>query len=244
LKVFASKTTFILGFLILSFQACTFDINHHKIENWHKIRATGEAAMVKHDYVAAQKSFEEALKIVEPIHNEPVRLAVSLEELSRVCLETNDMQLTTNICNQAMSLANKRSQTPHKQLDVLENELGECLINIGRVYSKAKKYDQAAIAFREARALMVDVYKNSPPMLANFIAASYLAWSVDGLGTSYKELGQLKEARQAYFSVADYNVIKGLSQEYKQKLLTDFCLIPDTSKEDKEKYASTLGCSL
>lgn len=200
--------------------------------------------MVKHDYAAAQKSFQEALDIAEPIHNQPVRLAVSLEEMSRLCLETNDIQLANNIYNQALALASKRAQAPHRQLEVLESELGECFINIGRVFTAAKKYDQAAIAYREARALFIDVYKNSPPLLNNYIAASYLAWAMDGLGTSYKELGQLKEARQAYFSVGDYNIVKGLASELKQKLLTDFCQIPDTTKEDKEKYAIILGCSL
>lgn len=245
MKFFTYRSSlFSICALAIALQSCTIDFNHHKIENWHKLRAIGEGAMVKHDYATAQKSFQEALNLVEPIHNEPVRLAVSLEELSRVCLETNDVEMATAIYKQALSLANKRSQTPAKQLDVLESELGECLINIGRVLTKDKKYDKAAIAFREARALFIDVYKNSPPMLANFIAASYLAWSIDGLGSSYKELGQLKEARQAYFSVANYNVIKGLSEEFKQKLLADFCAIPETTQEDKEKYASMLGCSL
>jgi tetratricopeptide (TPR) repeat protein len=217
------------------------DFNRHKIENWHKLRATGEVALVKRDYVGAQKSFEEALKIVEPIHKEPVRLAVSLEELSKVCLATNDTQLATSICIQALALANKRAQTPARQLNVLESELGQCLLNTAQVFSTAKKYDQAAISFKEARTLFAEVYKNSPPISLNFSASSNVALSIDGLGTSYKELGQLKFARQAYFSLGDYNVIKGLPEEYKHKLLTDFNSIPDTSKEDKEKYAKMLG---
>jgi len=220
------------------------DFNRHKIENWHKLRATGEVALVKHDYAAAQKAYEEALKIVEPIHHQPVRLAVSLEELSKVCLETHDIQLATSICNQALTLANKRSQTPVNQLNVLGSELGQCLMNVGNVFAKTKKYDQAAIAFGEARALFAEVYKNSPPISLNFSAASQLALSVDGLGTSFKELGQFKGARQAYFSVGDYNVIKGLSEEFKRQLLANFCSIPDTSKEDKDKYAKMLGLYL
>src|SRR5271170_7073716 len=105
------------------------DFNRHKIENWRKLRATGEVALVKHDYAAAQKAFEEALKVVEPIDHEPVRLAISLEELSKVCLETNDIPLATSIFVQALTLANKRSRTPSKQLNVLESELGQCLVN-------------------------------------------------------------------------------------------------------------------
>jgi len=233
----------ILSFLIfaLFLQSCTIDFNSHKIENWRKLRATGEAALAKHDYATAQKKFEEALKIVEPINHEPVRLAVSLEELSKVCLETNDIALATRIFVQALTLANKRSQTPAKQLNVLESELGECLTNVGFIFAKAKKYDQAAIAFREARVLFAEVYKNSLPIALNFSAASYLALSIDGLGTSYKELGHFKEAKQAYFSLGDYNASKGLSQEFKRKLLANFCLIPDTSKEDKDKYVQMLG---
>lgn len=220
------------------------DFNRHKIENWYKLRATGEAACAKHDYVTARKSFEEALKIAAPIKNEPARLAITLEELSKVCLATNDLPLATSIFDQALALANKRSQTSSKQLDVIESELGQCLINVAKVFAKEKKYAQAAVAFREARALLAGVYKKSSPALPNFITATYLALSIDGLGTSYKEMGQLKEARQAYFSVKDYNLIDGLSIEVKDKLVEDFCTIPDTSQEEKEKYAATLGTSI
>ncbi len=230
--------------LTLSLQSCTIDFNRRKIENWHKLRATAEVALVKHDYVGAQKAFEEALKIVEPIQNEPVRLAISLEELSKVCAQTSDAQLATRIFVQALMLANKRSHTPTKQLNVLESELGHCLINVGGVFSRVKAHDQAAIAYRQARVLFADVYKNSPPFSLNFSASTYLALSIDGLGTSYKERGMLKEARKAYFSLGDYNATKGLSDEFKHKLLANFRSIPDTSKEDQNKYAKMLGLYL
>lgn len=228
--------------VLITLQSCVYNFDRHKIENWHKLRATGEAALVKHDYENARKCFEQAVEIAEPLKNEPVRLAISLEELSKVCLETKNKDLAVEIYNKALALANKRSQTPQRQLDILENELGECLINIGQVFVADKNYSQAAICFREARALFASVFKDRAPILTNYIMTSYLAWAVDGLGTSYKELGQIKEAKQAYFSLQEYNIINGLPEEIKRRLLSDFCTIPETSEKEKQKYADILGC--
>ncbi len=232
-----------LSFALL-LQGCTAYGDRQKIDNWHRLLATGEAALAKHDNAAAEKSFEEAVKISAPFTKEPVRLAISLEDLSKVCLATSDVRQAATICDQALALANKRTQTPARQLDVLESSLGQCLNNVAQVFAKAKKYDQSAIAFREARAIFLDLYKRTPPTLSNYIIGSYVAWTVDGLGTSYKELGQLKEARQAYLSVQDYNIIKGLSMELRGKLVAGYCQIPDTNSADKQKFADLLGCPL
>ena len=215
---------------------CNYIARKHTIENWHQLRAAGDVAYYKHDYAAAQKCFDDALKIAQSMPDQPVRLAVVLEDLSKVCLAANDVGQALIIFDQALALANKRSQAPKKQIERIEESLGPCLNNLGQVFAKAKKYEQAAIAFREARALFLDLYKLASPILVNFIIGSYLAWTIDGLGTSYKEMGQLKEARQAYFSVKDYNIIKGLSLELRQKLVNDFSKIPDTPKDEQNQY--------
>jgi len=239
-----SRQIFLFITFALSLHSCSYIFQAQAIESWHQLRAAGDVAFYKHDYATAQKSFQEASKIAQSIHDQPVRLAVALEDLSKVCLATNDIEQATEICNQALELANKRSQAPKKQLEQIEESLGVCLNNVGQVFAKSKKYDQAAIAYRQARVLFVESYKRTSLAVSNFIIGSYIAWTIDGLGTSYQELGQLKQARQAYLSVRHYNIISGLSMELKEKLLADFAQIPDTGKEEKDKFASLLGCSL
>lgn len=233
-----------LALLNLCASGCTLESGHQKIESWHQLRAAGDVALAKHDYQTAEKSFRAALKIAETLPSQPVRQAVSLEDLSRVCLALDDKDLAATIEAQALALASKRSLAPKRQSDVLESSLAQSLNNCAAVLVKAKKYDQAAIANREARALFVDLYKRSPIMVSNLIIGSCLGQTIDNLGISYKELGQLKEARQAYLSVAEEGIVKGLPLSTKQKLLEDYCQIPDTPQKDKVKYAAILGCML
>jgi tetratricopeptide (TPR) repeat protein len=234
----------LLCLCIFYLNACGGEQGHEKIERWHQLRATGKISFDKNDYPAAEKSFKEALKIAQEFRFQPVRQAVSLADLSRLCLATDNVELSANISAQALSLANKRSQAPKKQSDELESELAQCLFNTATVLAKAKKFDQAAIAFGEARAIFVDLYRRSPVNASNLIIGFYLAQTIDNLGISYKELGQLKAARQAYWTAGEDGVAQGVPYFLKVKLVKDYCLIPDTDREDKRKYASTLGCPL
>jgi tetratricopeptide (TPR) repeat protein len=231
----------VVGFYL---NACTFEQTHHKVERWHQLRATGQVSLDKHDYQAAEKSFKEALKIAQQLRSQPIRQAVSLEDLSRVCLATGNVDLASAVSAQALALANKRSLAPKKQTDELESALAQCLYNSAAVLAKAKKYDQSAIAYREARAIFIDLYKRSPVNASNLIIGCYLAQTIDNLGISYKELGQLKEARQAYLSAKEDSIVQGLPFFLKVKLVKDYCQIPDTPREDKQQYAAKLGCTL
>jgi tetratricopeptide (TPR) repeat protein len=237
-------TLLLVGILGFSLTGCVAERMRNKIESWHQLRATGEVSLDKKDYASAQKSFNDALKIAEGLNSQPVRQAISLVDLSRVCMPTDNVPLAGALTEQALSLANKRSQIPRKQSDELESELAQCLYNSAGVLAKARQYDQAAIAYREARAMFVDLYQRSPVNASNLIIGFYLAQTIDNLGISYKELGQLKEARQAYLTVKDGSIVNGIPYFLKAKLVSDFCQIPDTSRDDKQKYAVILGCKL
>ncbi len=234
----------LIAVLSLYLNACTFEQTREKIESWDQLRATGKVAFDKQDYTAAEKSFKEALKVAESMRFQIKRQAVSLEDLSRVCLATADINLADTVSAQALSLASKRSQVPKKQADLLESSLAQCLNNTAAVLAGAKKYDQAAIAYQEARAIFVDLYKRQPVNASDLIIGFYLAQTIDNLGISYKELGQLKKARQAYLSVKEDDIMHGLPSFLKVKLVEDYCHIPDTPMEDKQKYAALLGCTL
>jgi tetratricopeptide (TPR) repeat protein len=230
--------------LSLFLNACVLEPARHKIQHWHQLRATGQVSLDKQDYLAAEKSFKEALKIAEEFRNQPVRQAISLADLSRVCMATDNVDLSLAVNAQALTLANKRSQAPKKQSDQLESELAQCLYNTAGVLAKAKKYDQAAIAYSEAKAIFIDLYQRSPVNASNLIIGFYLAQTIDNLGISYKELGQLKAARQAYLTVKEGEIVQGIPYFLKVKLVKDFCQIPDTPRDDKQNYAATLGCTL
>ena len=233
---------FVIG-LSFYLTGCALDQSRHQIEIWHQLRATGKVSLDKQDYTGAEKSFKEALQIANYMRFQPVRQAVSLADLSRVCLATGDANLASNISAQSLALANKRFQAPKKQTDELESALAQCLYNTAAVLAKSKRYDQAAIAYREARTIFVDLYRRSPVNASDLLIGFYLAQTIDNLGISYKELGQLKEARQAYLSVKDGNIVQGIPYFLKVKLVNDYCQIPDTSHEDKQKYAGILGCT-
>lgn len=226
----------------LPLSACISDPGRHKIEHWHQLRATGEVSLDKQDYVSAEKSFRDALKIAEELDSQPVRKAISLSDLSRVCVAANNEPLADSLSSLALTLANQRSHVPRKQSDDLESELAQCLYNVAGVLAKSRKYDQAAIAYSEAKAMFIDLYQRSPVDASNLIIGFYLAQTIDNLGTSYKELGQLKAARQAYMTVQEGTIINGIPYFLKVKLLKDFCQIPDTSRDDKQKFAVMLGC--
>ena len=232
--------------VIVSFclNACSLESSRQKIDSWHQLRATGKASLDKQDYAGAEKSFKDALSIAQQLNFQPVRQAVSLADLSRVCLATDNIALASNISAQALGLANKRSQIPKKQSDQFESELAQCLYNTAAVLAKAKKYDEAAIAYGEAKAIFIDLYKRSAVNASNLIIGFYLAQTIDNLGISYKELGQLKRARQAYWTAGEDGVAQAVPYFLKEKLVKDYCAIPDTDKLDKQKYAAALGCTL
>ncbi len=234
---------FLLSSLTFNLYGCSAIRYKQQIETWHELRAKGDAAMGKRDFATAEKSFLEALKIAEPIHSQPIREAVSLHDLSKVCLATSDVDQAVSISAQALALANQRTKAPAKQVDAIESSLAQCLSNVGQVLAQAKKYDQAAISYREARAMFVDLYQRSKMMISsNYIIGSHLAQVVDGLGTSYRELGQLKEARQAYLSITENGIARGLPSMLRDKLADHFCQIPDTSTSEMKNYAAKLGC--
>jgi len=239
------SSIFLLSLILgLSFYlcACTSEQSRQQIEGWHQLRATGKVSLDKQDYSGAEKSFKAALKIADDMGFQPIREAVSLADLSRVCLATDNVSLAATVSARALTLAHKRFQARKKQTDELQSALAQCLYNTAAVLAKAKRYDQSAISYREARNMFVDLYARSPVNTSDLLVGFYLAQTIDNLGISYKELGQLKEARQAYLSVEDNRIVEGIPYFLKVKLVNDYCQIPDTSKEDKQKYAAILGC--
>lgn len=151
----------LLSSLTISLCGCSLFRFRQEIETWHELRAKGDVAMSKTDYATAEKSYLEALKIAQPMHSQPVRQAVSLHDLSKVYLKTSDTNQAAIISAQALALANERTKAPAKQLEAIEISLAQCLDNVARVLAKAKKYDQAAISYREARTMFVDLHKRS-----------------------------------------------------------------------------------
>jgi tetratricopeptide (TPR) repeat protein len=228
--------------VFLAISGCSL-FDSDKARSWHAFRSSGQLALSKDDYAVAQTSFQSALKEVESLPHETLRQAISLKDLSAVCLHIQDNKLAQRITDKALALAGT-SASDSNSLFVLD-EVGQSLNNLGEYYFKqVKDFDKAALLYGKAEAIFENLVRRHPANPPDCFAGYHLGKSISGLGQAYAGLQKGKEAMKTYGKAADPELLPAIPEVTRRLLTANYAELAQVTGPDKVAYATTLGISI
>jgi tetratricopeptide (TPR) repeat protein len=223
---------------LLTFCSCSY-FDTDKARSWHAFRSTGEAAALKEDWAGAKTSFQSALKEVESLPNETMRVAISLKDLSSVCLHEIDNKLADRLANRALLLLDKPALSGNDSNDLFtQRELGQALNNLGDYYLKqVKDFDQALLLYSKAETLFEGLVRHHQSGSFDCIGGYHLANSLIGSGRAYAALQKEKEAAQTYLKALDPELLPAIPEVARRQLVTAYAELPQLAPGEAADYA-------
>ncbi|PWT97085.1 MAG: hypothetical protein C5B53_08540 [Candidatus Melainabacteria bacterium] len=230
---------------LLVFCSCSlFDTD--KSRSWHAFRSSGEAAILKEDWSGAKTSFQSALKEVESLPDESMRVAISLKDLSSVCLHEDDNKLADRLSNRALQLLDRPALAGTDPNTLFtQRELGQALINLGDYYFKrVKDFDQALLLYSKAEAIFEGLVRHHETSSVNCIAGYHLACSLTGAGRAYAALQKEKEATQVYGKALDPELLPAIPEVARRQLVLAYAELPQLAPAEAADYAKRCSVSI
>lgn len=228
----------------ISLSACGL-VGSDRVNNWHALRASGQAALSKNDYAAAKASFQSAYQEVVNTPDEDLRAVISIKDLSSICLNSLDYSQVTKVANKALNYAEQFGRREPNSSSYFEQfELGQALNNFGDYYYiKAKDFDRAARFYDSAANLFARLIikgdENSPSCFPGY----YLARSICGLGQSYRAQQRITEASNIYRRSTEEKILAAIPEVARMRLLANYADLP-ISGQEKREFAEQLGIAV
>ncbi|MBX9687417.1 MAG: tetratricopeptide repeat protein [Candidatus Obscuribacterales bacterium] len=198
-EIFKSKSLRLLVEVLLTsilLSSCTLFDRPNYLRFWEFNRLAAEKERLAHHYVQAEKNAKEAVYCAERLGFDDFRLAVSLNDLSRIYLERKKYSYAEALLQRSLKVLEAASG---KNMDVLQKniiaqEKAEALIDLAELRYKKSDLKNALCYFNEAEKILEPIcsYRSAEssgsPLAENYVRACW------GLAETYAALKKNDQA--------------------------------------------------